>query len=63
MKKVINQIFLATLLVALSGCATYNSVAPEWAKIGSETAEVTTEEKATDESGDNSVWWNPLTWF
>ena len=63
MKKVINQIFLATLLVALSGCATYNSVAPEWAKIGSETAEVTTEEKATDESDDNSVWWNPLTWF
>ena len=63
MTKVINQIFLATLLAVLSGCATYNSVAPEWAKIGSEMAEVTTEEKAADESSDDSVWWNPLTWF
>ena len=63
MTKVINQIFLATLLAVLSGCATYNSVAPEWAKIGSETAELTTEEKATEKSGDDSVWWNPLSWF
>jgi hypothetical protein len=63
MQKVINQVLLTTLLLALSGCATYNSMAPEWAQVGAEQTETSTEGSDTKQSGEESVWWNPLSWF
>lgn len=63
MRKVINQVFLITLLLTLSGCATYNSMAPEWAQIASEPTEASTDGSGTRESSEESVWWNPLSWF
>jgi hypothetical protein len=65
MKKLSTSSVLALLLVSLSGCASYNSVAPEWAQIGAENSETTADESKTESnSGEESgSWWNPLSWF
>ncbi|MEC8695105.1 MAG: hypothetical protein VXX88_08045 [Pseudomonadota bacterium] len=56
---------LALLLISLSGCASYNSIAPEWAKVGAENSETTQEDSKaeSDADEDGSIWWNPLSWF
>ena len=65
MKKLVTQSVLALLLISLSGCASYNSIAPEWAEIGAENSETTVEHSKaeSDADGDGSTWWNPLSWF
>ena len=40
-----------------SGCATYNSIVPDWATIGS------TDTKTEKKNNEAVVWWNPFTWF
>ena len=56
---------LALLLISLSGCASYNSVAPEWAQIGAKNSETTADESKAESNSDeeSSSWWNPLSWF
>ena len=65
MKKLVTPSVLALLLISLSGCASYNSIAPEWAQIGAENSETTVEDSKaeSDADGDGSTWWNPLSWF
>ena len=65
MKKLVTPSVLALLLISLSGCASYNSIAPEWAQIGAENSETTQEESKaeSDADGGKSTWWNPLSWF
>ena len=65
MKKLVTPSVLALLLISLSGCSSYNSIAPEWAQTGAENSETTVEDaKAeSDVDGDGRTWWNPLSWF
>jgi hypothetical protein len=66
MKKSVTPLLLAFSILTLSGCASYNSVAPEWAKIGSENSETTSEEakaESVEETHDEKPWWNPTSWF
>ena len=65
MKKLVTPSVLALLLISLSGCASYNSIAPEWAQIGAENSEKTQVESKTESDADEngSTWWNPLSWF
>lgn len=63
MKKVFIPFFMALMLVSLGGCATYNSIAPEWAQIGAESSEATTDDEAATEADGEFTWWNPLSWF
>ncbi len=65
MKKIGTSSVLALLLISLSGCASYNSIAPEWAKVGGENSETTQEDSKaeSDADEDGSIWWNPLSWF
>ena len=62
MLKIIKLTLISAAIFSLVGCASYNSIMPDWAKIG-ESAE--TEEVENDQTdGENDVdWWNPLTWF
>ena len=43
-EKVFIPFFMALMLVSLGVCATYNSIAPEWAQIGAESSEATTDD-------------------
>ena len=65
MKKLLTPSVLALLLISLSGCASYNSIAPEWAQIGAENSEKTQVDSKTESDADEngSTWWNPLSWF
>ena len=65
MKKLVTPSVLALLLISLSGCASYNSIAPEWAQIGAENSETTAEDSKAESDADEDVstWWNPLSWF
>ena len=65
MKKLGISSVLALLLISLSGCASYNSIAPEWAQVGAENSETTQEDSKaeSDADEDGSIWWNPLSWF
>lgn len=63
MKKVIIPIFMVMMLMSLGGCATYNSVVPDWAQIGAESVEATTDGESADEADEDFTWWNPLSWF
>lgn len=59
MKKSLSPLLLALSILTLSGCASYNSVAPEWAKIGSENSETTSEEakaESVEETHDEKPW-------
>ena len=65
MKKLVTPSVLALLLISLSGCASYNSIAPEWAQIGAENSETIQEDSKaeSDADGGGGIWWNPLSWF
>jgi len=64
MKKVIISFFMTLMLVSLGGCATYNSIAPDWAQIGAESAEASsTAGESANEADEEVTWWNPLSWF
>lgn len=57
--------FTVTLFVVIlfmSGCASYNSIAPDWAKIETEISESTSESSSSKEEK-GKPWWNPLGWF
>jgi len=45
--------------VAFGGCSTYNSYAPDWAKIGSSGTEA---EASSDTAENEPTWWNPFSW-
>ena len=62
MKKTVIKAAIVASFLALGGCSTYNSYAPDWAKMGgSETGTEATSEAATD--GAESSWWNPFSWW
>ena len=63
MKKVIIPFFMVLMLMSLGGCATYNAVVPDWAQIGPESVEATTDGESADEADEDFTWWNPLSWF
>ena len=63
MKKVIIPVFMVLMLMSLGGCATYNAVVPDWAQIGAESVEATTDGESADEADEDFTWWNPLSWF
>ena len=60
MKKTLIKAALVASFLSVSGCSTYNSIVPEWAQIGSSGTESENEANTDD---DNSVWWNPFSWF
>ena len=60
MKKTLIKAALVASFLSVSGCSTYNSIVPEWAQIGSSGSESESEAITED---DNSVWWNPFSWF
>ena len=60
MKKTLIKAALIASFLSISGCSTYNSLVPEWAQIGSSGTE--TEAEAISDEND-SVWWNPFSWF
>ena len=53
------RVALLASIVAFGGCSTYNSYAPDWAKIGSSG---TGAEESTDTTENESKWWNPFSW-
>ena len=59
MNKTTIKAALLALVVVFGGCSTYNSYAPDWAKIGSP---VTESEAGGDGSKNESTWWNPFSW-
>ena len=65
MKTLVMPSVVALLLISLSGCASYNSIAPEWAQIGAENSETMQEDSTANSDAEEggSVWWNPLSWF
>ena len=65
MKTLVMPSVIALLLISLSGFASYNSIAPEWAQIGAENSETTQEDSKAESDADEggSTWWNPLSWF
>jgi hypothetical protein len=61
MKNTVIRAAIVASFLALGGCSTYNTYAPDWAKMGgSETKTEATSEAATD--GAESSWWNPFSW-
>lgn len=59
MNKTMIKVALLALVVAFGGCSTYNSYAPDWAKIGSSATEAAA---SGDTSEKKSTWWNPFSW-
>ena len=59
MNKTTIKAALLALVVVFGGCSTYNSYAPNWAKIGSP---VTESEAGVEASKNESTWWNPFSW-
>jgi hypothetical protein len=61
MKNTVIRAAIVASFLALGGCSTYNTYAPDWAKMGgSETKTEAKSEAATD--GAESSWWNPFSW-
>ena len=60
MNTTIIKVALLASMLAFGGCSTYNSYAPDWAKIGSSANEA---EATNDASEDEATWWNPFSWF
>ena len=62
MFKIIKLTLITAAIFSLANCASYNSIMPDWAKIGESAETVDVENNQTD--GEDDVdWWNPLTWF
>ncbi len=62
MKKIVKLMLISAATFSLASCASYNSIMPDWAKIGESTETEQVENNQTD--GDDDVdWWNPFTWF
>ena len=57
-KTLIKAVLLASVVV-FGGCSSYNSYAPDWAKIGSSDTEVEANSNVTE---NQSTWWNPFSW-
>ena len=57
-KKMIKMALVASVF-AFGGCSTYNSYAPDWAKIGSSSTEAEASGVAAEKE---STWWNPFSW-
>ena len=57
MKNTVIKAAIVASFLALGGCSTYNSYAPDWAKMGGSETET---EATTD--GAESNWWNPFSW-
>ena len=62
MKKLVMPLVLVWSVLTLGGCASNNSVAPEWAQMGSANSESTSSE-STESDEDAKPWWNPTSWF
>ena len=62
MLKIIKFTLFGLAIYSISSCASYNEVAPDWAKIGesAKTQLDNSDEQSIEEDAD---WWNPLTWF
>jgi len=59
MNKTMIKVGLVASVFAFGGCSTYNSYAPDWAKIGSSSTEA---EASGDSAEKESTWWNPFSW-
>ena len=59
MNKTMIKVALVASVFAFGGCSTYNSYAPDWAKIGSSGTEA---EASGDSAEKKSTWWNPFSW-
>ena len=59
MNKTMIKVALLSSIVVFGGCSTYNSYAPDWAKIGSPATEAAASGDATEKE---STWWNPFSW-
>ena len=59
MNKTMIKVALVASVFAFGGCSTYNSYAPDWAKIGSSSTEA---EGSGDSDEKESTWWNPFSW-
>ena len=59
MNKTIIKAALVASVFAFGGCSTYNFYAPDWAKIGSSSAEA---EASGGTAEKESTWWNPFSW-
>jgi hypothetical protein len=59
MNKTMIKVALIASVVVFGGCSTYNSYAPDWAKIGSSATET---EVSGEASENGSTWWNPFSW-
>jgi hypothetical protein len=63
MNKTVYRVATTALFLSFSGCSTYDSIAPDWAKVGSsETENVVVVTEAADDNAE-TTWWNPLTWW
>ena len=62
MLKIIKLTLISAAIFSLASCASYNSIMPDWAKIG-ESAETEEVENAQTDGEDDVDWWNPVTWF
>lgn len=62
MLKKVKLTLITAAIFSLASCSSYNSIMPDWAKIGESATTEDVEKNKTD--GENGVdWWNPLTWF
>ena len=59
MNKTMIKVALIASVFAFGGCSTYNSYAPDWAKIGSSGTEAEASGEAAEKE---STWWNPFSW-
>ncbi len=59
MSKTTIKVALVASVLAFGGCSTYNSYAPDWAKIGSSSTEA---EASGGSAEKESKWWNPFSW-
>ncbi len=62
MLKIFKLTLISVAIFSLASCASYNSIMPDWAKIGEDAKTVEVENNQTD-GADDVDWWNPLTWF
>ena len=62
MLRIVKLTLITVAIFFLASCSSYNSIMPDWAKIGENVETGQVESNQTD--GEDDVdWWNPLTWF